>query len=329
MRLKPKQVVTRLGRSIRAYSEAAFERHGDPSAIPLRLKDEAGTTAVERYWGQHTVNPVPFKSALSSLRDLAARSGEYPLFETLMELQADHSHDVVLDFGCGPGNDVVGFLSRGGAKRVVGMDVSRRALELARSRLALHGFDASRVELVQVSDDNSQIPLASGSIDYLYCEGVLHHTSHPEAILAELARVLRVGGHGHLMVYNRNSLWFHLYTAYHRQVVEGAFAGLSADAAFQLNTDGEDCPIARAYQPEEFVGLCRQAGFQASFVGGYFGQIELELLRTSLAIAVADPQLAQEHTRFLENLTIDGDGYPRYQGHYAGVGGVYRVGKLE
>lgn len=304
-----------------------LERHGDPSAIPLRVAAESGTTSVEAYWERHTVNSNPFRSAGESLRYLARRSEEYPLFERLMELHADHSRDVVLDYGCGPGNDLVGFAVRGKARRVIGLDVSMRALLLARSRLALHGLDGSRVELMQVSDDKPRIPLEMGSVDYLYCEGVLHHTTHPEAILAELARVMRADGRGHIMVYNRHSLWFNLYTAYVRQIVEGAFSGLPVDDAFQRNTDGEDCPIARAYRPEDFAALCRAAGFRVSYLGGYFANVELALVQTTLPAALADSRLAVEQQEFLRGLTLDADGYPRYEGNYAGVGGVFRVEK--
>lgn len=312
---------------LRARAEAVLERHSDPSSIPLRGVDQAPRTVVEGYWEGHTVNSRPFRSAGESLRYLAARSVDYPLFEQLMELQADHSDDVVLDYGCGPGNDVVGFAVRGHAKRVIGIDVSMRALHLARQRIALHGLDEARVELVRVSDDEARIPLETGTVDYLYCEGVIHHTSRPEQILAELARVLRAGGRGHLMVYNRDSLWFHLYTAYQRQIIDGAFNGLSVEEAFQRNTDGEDCPIARAYRPDDFTALCRDAGFRVSYGGGYFARLELELLKTALTSAVKDARLSTEHRQFLRDLRIDPGGYPLYAGMYAGVGGVYGVAK--
>jgi SAM-dependent methyltransferase len=321
----PRATAARIAKSVLVHAESALERHVQPSTIPLREAAQPGTTSVEAYWGRHTVNSTPFRSAGESLRYLAKRSEEYPLFERLMELEADHSRDVVLDYGCGPGNDIVGFAVRGKARRVIGMDVSMRALLLARSRVALHGLDSTRVELIQVSDGEPGLPLDAGAVDYLYCEGVLHHTSHPEAILSELARVLRPGGRGHIMVYNRNSLWFHLYTAYVRQIVQGDLAGLSVDEAFQRNTDGDDCPIARAYLPEDFASLCRAAGFGVSYLGGYFARQELELFKTTLAAALADARLAEEQREFLRGLTVDPDGYPRYEDNYAGIGGVFRV----
>jgi hypothetical protein len=129
------------------------------------------------------------------------------------------------------------------------------------------------------------------------------------------------------MVYNRNSLWFHLYTAYQRQIVDGAFSGLTVEDAFQRNTDGEDCPIARAYRPENFATLCSAAGFRVAYLGGYFARQELSLFETLLPAALVDVRLGDEQQEFLRGLTVDAAGYPRYESAYAGVGGVYRVEK--
>ena len=125
------------------------------------------------------------------------------------------------------------------------------------------------------------------------------------------------------MVYNRDSLWFHLWTGYVRRVVEGRYEGFSSDEAFSRNTDGEDCPISRAYRAADFIGLAGQAGFEARFLGGYFARIELSSDRELRQQAIADRRLLDEHRRFLERLELDGDGYPMHEGKHAGVGGAY------
>ncbi|MGH2462324.1 MAG: class I SAM-dependent methyltransferase [Candidatus Limnocylindria bacterium] len=298
---------------------------GDPDAIPVRIGAATPPTAVDTYWGEHTVYAPPFHTARASLAHLRWRAREYPLFEPLMELYGDHTDETVVDYGCGLGNDLVGFLVLGKARHVIGIDVSRKALELARRRLALHRIASERVTLIQVGDGNVTVPLDDASVDLVYCEGVLHHTSAPSALLSEFHRVLKPGAKAAIMVYNRSSIYYHLYTAYQRQVLEGAFAGLSVDEAFRRNTDGEECPISRACEPDAFTRDCEAAGFDVRFVGGYFARLELELFRSLREQAVADSRLADEHRAFLRDLTLDADGYPRFRGSYAGIGGVYHL----
>jgi SAM-dependent methyltransferase len=282
-------------------------------------------TDVDRYWSRHTVNSKPFKSARKSAAYLEWRFDEYPLYREFMDLWGEHDGQTILDFGCGPGNDVTGFLLYTGASRVIGIDVSPRALDLARRRLDLHDVDPARFDLILSSDANPEVPLPSQNVDYFQSSGVLHHTSDPGGLLKELHRVLRPGGDARVMVYNYDSVWLHLYTAYVRMVLQGAFAGLSVREAFGRNTDGEDCPIARCYTPAEFGAVCEAAGFEAEFVGGYPARYELDLLARHREAAMASPELADEHREFLRDLESDEHGYPLYQGKHAGVGGVYHL----
>lgn len=292
----------------------------------LRRLTGRGSTSVERYWSRHTVNSDSFESAEASAEYLEWRFDQYPLFRELMDLWGSHDGETILDYGCGPGNDVTGFLLHTGAAKVIGADISEKALGLAASRVALHGIDPGRYRLLRISESQSELPLEDESVDYLNCGGVIQHTTAPELVLQELARVLRPGGCGRIMVYNRDSLYFHLYTAYERRILNGLFAGLDADEAFARNTDGPNCPVSRAFRPTDFCELARSAGFAIEFLGGYFADLELDLWRTSAADAVADPRLPREHREFLSQVE-DGDGYPRFAERYAGVGGVYVVSK--
>ena len=88
-------------------------------------------------------------------------------------------------------------------------------------------------------------------------------------MLAEFRRVLKPGGRATIMVYNRPSIWYHLYTAYEKMVVEDAFPGLTVDEAFTRNTDGPECPISEAWEPDDVIAMCADSGFQTFFTGGY------------------------------------------------------------
>ena len=131
------------------------------------------------------------------------------------------------------------------------------------------------------------------------------------------------------MVYNRESIWLHLYTAYERMIRDDAFPGLDLEEAFARNTDGAECPISRCYSAGEFHSLCRAAGFEARYAGGYLSRRELLSLSDSWLPAIADGRLGDRHRAFLRALTFDAAGLPMYSGFHAGIGGVYHLRKPE
>ena len=155
---------------------------------------------------------------------------------------------------------------------------------------------------------------------------MLHHTSHPDAILAEFARVLRPGGTATIMVYNRDSVWLHLYTAYERMIVEGAFAGLDVEEAFARNTDGPECPISRCYAAEDFLAMCRARRARRLRRRRLpLGARDAGARKRRGRRALADDRLAPEHREFLRELTFDFNAFPMYRGRHAGIGGTFRL----
>lgn len=294
---------------------------------PARIFGDAGGdgTAVERYWTRHTVNSVPFRDARASEDYLEWRFHEYPLFRDFTGLWGDYSGRTILDYGCGPGSDVTGFLLYARPAKVIGVDVSTKALELARRRLALHRIDRERFELIHIRESDNRLPIEDHSVDHVSSLGVIHHVSDPIGTLQELRRALKHDGTCTIMVYNRDSVYFHLYTAYVRTILEDTFAGLTVEEAFRRNTDGPECPISRAYRGNDFLPLCHEAGFEGEFAGGYFLKDELDWLRDHRAGALASPELAQEHKEFLAELEQDEQGLPLYRGKHAGIGGVYHL----
>jgi SAM-dependent methyltransferase len=91
----------------------------------------------------------------------------------------------VLDVGCNTGYGTIRFLPL--ANRVVGVDVSPRAIEAARER-AVDG----RPEFVQTS--GFDLPFPDGSFDLVTSFQVLEHVPDPLVFLRQLARVMRPGG---------------------------------------------------------------------------------------------------------------------------------------
>lgn len=293
------------------------------------VKDGSGTTVVDEYWNRHTVHYLQgrFVSARESAAYLRRRNSEYPMFPELMDLYGDHAGETILDYGCGPGDDTTGFLLWSAARKVIAMDVSQTALELLSHRLALHKLDLSRVELVRINDSVATIPQPDSSIDYVHCCGVLHHTTHPAEILAELRRVMKPGGEGRLMLYNRDSVMYHVWIAYGQLIVNGAFPGLNVDEAFTKSTDGPDCPVSDAWSPQRVLATISAAGLKGTFRGGYLSVMELDWLTQYGNGAKTDERLAAEHREFANQLEMDGNSLPMWHGKYAGIGGVYTITK--
>jgi ubiquinone/menaquinone biosynthesis C-methylase UbiE len=296
-------------------------------APDIVVSDESGSTGVDQYWNKHTLHDRQFSSAPASEKYLRWRNAQYPLFEEFMDLYGDHSGDVLLDYGCGPGDDVIGFLLRSNVAKVIGMDVSGKALGQLRHRIALHEVDLARVGLIRITDALGKIPMPSASVDWVQCGGVLHHTTHPQQIVEEFKRVMKDGAQGRLMLYNRDSVMYHVWIAYAQLIVNNAFPGLTVDQAFTKSTDGPDCPVSEAWAPKRVLDMIAAAGLTGTFRGGYISLLELEWLKQYGQAAQADERLAQEHRKFIAELELDDRGYPMWHGKYAGIGGVYTISK--
>jgi ubiquinone/menaquinone biosynthesis C-methylase UbiE len=105
----------------------------------------------------------------------------------------------LLEVGCGIGTDLTRF-ARGGA-RVTGVDLSQTAVDLAEKNLALHGAAADELRVANAE----ALPYADQTFDVVYGHGVIQYTADPARLVRECARVLRPGGTGIFMVYNRIS----------------------------------------------------------------------------------------------------------------------------
>ena len=153
---------------------------------------------------------------------------------------------------------------------------------------------------------------------------MLHHVTDPAGVLRELRRIIRSDGEMRVMVYNYDSIFLHLHTAYIVQIREGRYPGETVRQAFSHITDGPDCPIAEIYRPREFIDLAESCGWRAQPLGNAMSILEIGLLPERCA-AIADRRLAAEHRRFLLELSFDSAGLPLWNSCHAGVDGCFRL----
>lgn len=100
-----------------------------------------------------------------------------------------------LDAGCGGGRYTVA-LKRLGFRSVTGVDFSPSAIRDARARLRQSGIRGVTYKVASVL----KLPFPKNSFDFVFSNGVLHHTRDMRRGVEELLRVLKPGGRGFLYV---------------------------------------------------------------------------------------------------------------------------------
>jgi len=109
----------------------------------------------------------------------------YPL-EYAFHLLGDIRDQVVVDLGCGSGEELVPLRQRGA--KVIGIDISPHLIAIAGQRLRKYKIDA---ELHVASAYDTHLP--DQSVDVVFCMSVLHHLQLDRAN-DEICRILKPRG---------------------------------------------------------------------------------------------------------------------------------------
>ena len=100
--------------------------------------------------------------------------------------------DVVVDLGSGAGNDC--FIARhetGETGKVIGVDFTPAMIDKARSNAEVRGFN--NVEFRQ--GDIESMPITANTADVIVSNCVLNLVSNKDAVIKDIYRVLKPGGH--------------------------------------------------------------------------------------------------------------------------------------
>lgn len=196
------------------------------------------TEAIRRYWNER-IHDLEMTSHPVGSREFFADLDEYR-FDKLRYLPelvdfGGFRGQQLLEIGCGIGTDLARF-ARGGAV-VTGLDLSQTAIDLAGKNFAHLGLTGD----LRVAD-GEHLPFADASFDVVYGHGVLQYAAAPERIIAEAHRVLKPGGQGIFMVYNRVS-WLN-----------------ALSKVMNVALEHEDAPVLKKYSIAEFRALLAPFG---------------------------------------------------------------------
>ena len=115
----------------------------------------------------------------------------------------DLKDKVVLDLGCGSGRYTVA-LNAYGCKAITGYDSGEQGLDIGRDIVKKYGLKNIKF----VKGDALDLPYEDESFDFVFCNGVLHHTKDLKRGLSELYRVLKTSGTAFLYLYADGGLFW-------------------------------------------------------------------------------------------------------------------------
>ena len=171
----------------------------------------------------------------------------------------------VLEIGCGIGTDTINFARHGA--RVTAVDLSAESLELARKRAMLYGLE-DQIRFYHGSAEELTQFLPVEAYDLIYSFGVIHHTPHPERVIAQMRNYAKPGTTVKIMVYYRHS-WkvFWILMGYGK----GQFWRLKELVAEHSEAQ-TGCPVTYTYSRAEGRQLIEHSGFRLkeSFVDHIF-----------------------------------------------------------
>lgn len=165
----------------------------------------------------------------------------------------------VLEVGCGIGTDTMNF-ARAGA-RVTAVDLSGESIEVARKRAEVFGLQ-EQIRFYEANAEQLTGTVPVEPYDLIYSFGVIHHTPHPDRVLAELRRYCHADTELRIMVYNRRS-WKVFW------IVAGQGKGRfwEADRWIARHSEAETgCPVTYSYSPAQGRRFLEEAGFRVESV---------------------------------------------------------------
>ena len=234
-------------------------------------------------------------------RHYAGRAHPYRIFERAID-SALTTESVLLDAGCGRTAPTLRKF-QGKARRLIGVD-------LVSFRDVPPGIETYQTDL-------AHLPLASDSVDLIASQSVFEHLLDPQAVYAEMARVLRPGG---AVVFLTANMWDYgtliariVPNRFHARIVkkvEGRAEEDTFPTAYKTNTrrDVDLLAAAAGFRVESFEYLSQYPNYlmfngALFFAGMCFEKLihrfeAFRVLRGWILVTLRKPALADSSDMF-------------------------------
>jgi ubiquinone/menaquinone biosynthesis C-methylase UbiE len=173
---------------------------------------------------------------------------------------------IALDGGCGGGRYTVA-LSRFGFKKVIGLDLSEKGIPDAFKRIEGTAYE-KKVEFMK--GNVLEPPFEDNYFDFVFSNGVLHHTKDPIKGIRECYRMLKSGGRLWLYMWWEDGI-INTYWNASRDILKGInpfimknlllTLGLPANRRFYF-MDPWFVPIRKTYNSQKLMEVLRKIGFK-------------------------------------------------------------------
>ncbi len=156
---------------------------------------------VKDFWGKASCGEALYLHGNDRAAYEAQSRSRYELEPFIFDLARfeESRGQQLLEIGVGLGADHQQFAQAGAD--LYGIDLTERAIEHTRSRLAAFGLSSK----LAVGDAEA-LAFPDASFDVVYSWGVLHHSPDTPKAIAEVLRVLKPGGAARVMIYHKLSL---------------------------------------------------------------------------------------------------------------------------
>jgi ubiquinone/menaquinone biosynthesis C-methylase UbiE len=181
------------------------------------------------------------------------QKGGFPFLTNYVDMKGLKGKKV-LDIACGTGVLTEQFVRMGAD--VTAIDLTPKAVELTKKRLALHHLHANVMEA-----DAQQLPFEDASFDFVCAWGCLMHMPKTEKAIAEIHRVLKPGGKCLAMMYHKDSVHLRYCIQLGRGILRGKYLKYDNQSLINRYTDGAAVggnTLAKFYSRKEFRALFSQ-----------------------------------------------------------------------
>jgi ubiquinone/menaquinone biosynthesis C-methylase UbiE len=176
----------------------------------------------------------------------------------------DTNYNHVLDDGCGSGRYSLALKEMKGVIKVTGVDISHNSIEFANK------MKASKASVEFKQGSVLELPFKDETFDFVFSNGVLHHTTDTIKGLKEIYRVLQKGGKCWLYLYGGKGSFFWDIVSLCRDLLKDVeeeytimlmkLLGYSPGRIFHRN-DFFYVPIHNRYYEDEVIDMLSSVGF--------------------------------------------------------------------